>query len=345
MPMSHSRSYRAQPSVTRAHLLLALLVLMSQPAASPALLLGASVIPHGDFAWLPSLLPEGSANRSIAEFVRSGAMKAAALLREASPEVILVIAPHAAALSTSFALYANSGVAGTALLGGDLHNATQPLVAVPLAAAGAPELAVSLATTLAAAHNVSDLTFWGDSEPAPLRWSEIVPLAFLDGFVNASTGGAQVLVWSQPTKRLTCASCMVPELISTGAALAAALAATPQRIWLLVSADLAHTHPAAVNPYPANASAAAAFDAAASSWAAALDAHSLLVTAAQVTDYALSCGFTGMVLAHAALAAAPGGLAAWQPELFAYGAPTYYGMLAAHFGPRGVAVSSDESLL
>lgn len=313
--------------------LLATLLLLSQPNVAPGLLLGASVLPHGDFAWLPSLLAAGSVNRTVAERVHAGARAAAAQLRAAAPDVVLVVAPHGAALDAAFAVYANSGAAGTALLGGDLHNASQPLVAVPLAAAGAPALAAALTAALAPKHNVTGLSFWGDSEPAPLRWSEIVPLAFLGDFVNASHG-AGVLVWTQPAKRLVCASCMVPELLATGGALAAALAAAPQRVWLIVSADLAHTHPAAVNPYAANATAATAFDAAASAWAAALDARALLVTAASLADTALSCGFTGMVLAHAALAAAPGGLAAWRAQLFATGAPTYYGMLAAGFAQR-----------
>ena len=320
----------------RATLLLQLLLLvMRESAVCRGVLLGGSVLPHGDFAWLPSLLPAGSANRSRAEAVRAGAQAVAARIAAASPDVVLVIAPHAAALSIAYAVYGNSGAAGTAALGGDLHNSSVPLVPLSVAAAGAPALAARLAGALAGS-NVTLLTFWGDSEAAPLRWSEVVPLAFLGALVNGSAARTAVAVWSQPASRLACAACLVPQLLALGGALAAQLAAAPERVWLLASADLAHTHPAAVNPYPPNASAAGTFDAAAGEWAAALDADALLRRAGAVVDDALSCGFTGMVLLHAALAAAPGGLRAWTPRLEAPPvAPTYYGMLAAHFEHTG----------
>ena len=82
--------------------LLATLLLLSQPNVAPGLLLGASVLPHGDFAWLPSLLAAGSVNRTVAERVHAGARAAAAQLRAAAPDVVLVVAPHGAALMIEY---------------------------------------------------------------------------------------------------------------------------------------------------------------------------------------------------------------------------------------------------
>ena len=101
---------------------------------------------------------------------------------------------------------------------------------------------------------------------------------------------------------------------------------------------------AAVNPYPANASVAAAFDSAIGAWAGSLNETALLVDAAGVADAAMSCGFTGIVLLHGALRAGVGGLGAWVPALTAGpSAPTYYGMLVATVTRAAAAAAVTEA--
>ena len=145
--------------------------------------------------------------------------------------------------------------------------------------------------------------------------------------------GRSLLVLSLPSRRLTQAEDMVPELLALGASIRRLLdARDAPRVWLLVSADLAHTHPAGVNPYPPNATAASAFDTAIGVWARTLDAPPLVEVAAALASYALSCGFTGLIALHGALAAGPHGITEWTPRVWASpSAPTYYGMMVATF--------------
>ena len=311
-----------------------LLPLLLLPRASTALLVGGSVVPHGDFALVPALLDPASANYSRALALHVAARASAAALRDARPDVVLLVAPHAVALTAAFAIYESSALLGTAVLGGDLHNASAPQLPFTAAAAGAPVFASALAANLSAApagSNVSGLLAFGDSVPMPIQWSEVVPMSLLADVLNGTGAGfPQVAVWAQPQRRLTCASCMVPELLALGAALAAFADAAPQRVWVLVSADLSHVHSAGVNPYPPNDAVAARFDAAVGVWAAALDRDALVVTAAGLADEALSCGFTGLVLLEGALRAARA--APFTPSLMAGpSAPTYYGMMVAVF--------------
>lgn len=201
------------------------------PRLGSAVLVGASVLPHGDFSLVPSLLPEGSVNRSRAQALHDAAFASTAVVASSAPDVILLIAPHAIALTIDFGIYTSSNASGTAWIGGDLHNASTPLVPFTVAVRGAPDVADDLAAVLSQPHNVSAVLPWGDSEPAPLRWSEVVPLSFLAALTNTtlqppppklhtfdtfasissddSEGGLPgVIVWSQPLRRYNCSACM-----------------------------------------------------------------------------------------------------------------------------------------
>ena len=329
-------------------LLFALLLALLAPAPAGGILVGGVVVPHGDFAILPSLLAPGTANYSLAQALHDAAVGPATdAIIAARPDVVLLIAPHAIALTTDFAIYESSLLAGAAAVGGDLHNSSTPLVPFFAAAAGAPAFATALAANLsasAAGANVSGLLAFGDAVPGQLQWSEVIPLSLLSAALNGSSPSPSstslsssrpgLVVWAQPQRRLVCASCMVPELLALGGALAAFADDSVQRVLLLVSADLSHVHPAGVNPYPPNGAVAAAFDAAVGEWAAALDRDKLIVEAAALADDALSCGFTGMVLLEAALRASRG--APWAPRLLSGpSAPTYYGMVVAVFEATG----------
>ena len=185
--------------------------------------------------------------------------------------------------------------------------------------------------TALAAHNpnVSSLAGFADTEPLPLRWGEIVPLAFLNATLRA---GATVIVLSQPTRRYTEAAAMVPELQRLGRVLYREVEAWPERVAVVVSSDLAHTH-LPTGPY-GYSPAAEPFDAACARWAAGLNSTELSVVAAAYVDRAMSCGFTGLVLLDGLLQAAreaPGG--AWNARMLAVAHPTYYGMMVAQMLP------------
>ena len=120
-------------------------------------------------------------------------------MAEQRPDLILLIAPHAIALTNDFAVYTVSNASGTALIGGDLHNASTELVPFTVAVEGAPDLANNLVATLRVV-NVTALLPWADSEPAPLRWSEVVPLWFMASVTNYSASPTRpgVIIWSLP---------------------------------------------------------------------------------------------------------------------------------------------------
>lgn len=299
-------------------------------------LIGGSVLPHGDFALVPQLLPAGTSNRSEAENLHAASFSACGVAESFEPDVILLIAPHAIALTNDFAVYTSSKNGGTALVGGDTHDPDTPLIPFSVLTLGDQTFSNGLVDTLRAqGANVTALLAWADSEPAPLKWSEVVPLTFLANLTNVTTSThapPPVVVWTQPLRRYACSSCMVPELLRLGKEVFTFIESIPQRVWVVVSADLAHTHPAATNPYPANATAASMFDEAMGEWASSLSEHALIDVAASVADTALSCGFTGAVLFHGMLRA--NGLQHWKSHLLSgpYH-PTYYGMLVSTVSP------------
>ena len=139
---------------------------------------------------------------------------------------------------------------------------------------------------------------------------------------------------------------MTDELLALGAALGEQLEAMPQRVAVLVSSDLAHTHLAS-GPYGYSAS-AEPFDEAIGAWASTLADAPLLESARSLVADALSCGYTGLVMLHGLLTRSVAfGRDRWRPMRagpFALAHPTYYGMLVAGFeraAPGGAGTGSD----
>lgn len=71
---------------------------------------GAAVIPHGDFAYDPSLVH----NKNGSLLVHAGAQKAGQYLSDLNPDIILLTTPHGMALTNDFAIYKNSAGDGFA---------------------------------------------------------------------------------------------------------------------------------------------------------------------------------------------------------------------------------------
>ena len=90
----------------------------------------------------------------------------------------------------------------------------------------------------AGGHRVAALSAFADTEPAPLRWGELIPLSFLNATLNATA----LVVLGQPTRRQTDEVAMVPELLALGAALFSHFDALDASVLVVVSGDLAHTH-------------------------------------------------------------------------------------------------------
>ena len=171
---------------------LLLFLLATRPASSRVV--GAAVIPHGDFTFDPSLVHFKNGSKEL-HAAAIGAGKAISALR---PELIFLTTPHGMALERDFAVYENSNASGFASIGQDLHNASFPQYRVQLRRPGDKGLATDLARHLeeAMGANVSGLLNFADSEPAALRWGEVVPLSFLNESKDVPT-----VVWSMPLRR------------------------------------------------------------------------------------------------------------------------------------------------
>jgi aromatic ring-opening dioxygenase LigB subunit len=286
-----------------------------------AKIVGAAVIPHGDFAYDPSLVDYQNGSLQI----HNSSILVGQIISELEPELVFISTPHGLALTNDFAVYQNTNGSGYALIGSDLHNSSFPGYKVPFSTPLAPDFSSQIIDLLRGGRrqNVSGLLGFADSEAISLRWGEIIPLTFLEPYLNKSH--CQTLVWSQPQRRYTQSVAMIPELVGVGRLLAPILEASPMRIVVIISADLAHTHLAS-GPYGYSPD-AEPFDKACGRWASTLDPRPLLVEAASYVDKALSCGYTGLVTLHGILSE----VGTWQPHLYANYHPTYYGMMVAFF--------------
>jgi aromatic ring-opening dioxygenase LigB subunit len=326
-----------------------LIVVLASLAAAGARgeLVASAVLPHGDEGWLPELAAGGGAVAvAAAARVRAAAEAAAAAVLATRPETVVLVSPHAQATRDAWLVYANSAASGAAELGQgqQRRNASAPRETVRAERQGDAALAAAIvrsaACTADEAVRCVALESWADSEPQPLRWGEVLPSAWL---LRADPNATfRLVVLSVPTRRHNSTAHMVPELLRFGRQLARTLAELPQRVALVASVDLAHTH-SPDGPYNFS-DAAQPFDQAVERWARAATDQArraaLLTDAARLVDRALSCGYPGMVLMQGAFdAERMRGTAAtrrcWanvtEPVVEA---PTYYGMLAAAFAPH-----------
>jgi aromatic ring-opening dioxygenase LigB subunit len=173
-----------------------LLSLLSAFSAQ-AVISNIAVIPHGDFALDPSLI--NGVNGS--ERIHNASVLLGAELAATVPDVIMVVTPHGIALSKDFCIYISSNASGFAQIGEDLHNASDPGYAVPLAFQLDDDVSNGLLTALTDSaptpFNVTGILPFADSEPIAIRWGEVVPLYFLRSLVNTTAAPARVVLWSQ----------------------------------------------------------------------------------------------------------------------------------------------------
>jgi aromatic ring-opening dioxygenase LigB subunit len=325
-------------------------------APSSAKIIGTFVIPHGDFAYDPSLVNNTNGSRHV----HRAAVALGAAIANARPDIVLLSTPHGVAADRDFLLYENSAAEGYADVGLDLQDPVKyPPYRVDLSNVS---MDGQLATALvqegrSRGLNVSGLLSFGDDQPQQLGWGEVIPLSFLNATLQ--TGGSRVVVVSSPSRRYSEeAESMVQELLTMGRFFFDYLDnAINETVAVVASADLAHTHLQS-GPY-GYSPAAEPFDLAVGAWAATLEGTWLTDTAAALADDALSCGFTGMVMIQGLIAASQeqeqqqkeqqqqqqqharegsavvgsspssSSNSSWSSFLLADRHPTYYGMMVA----------------
>ncbi|XP_065830095.1 protein CA_C1420-like [Oscarella lobularis] len=297
-----------------------------RPAKSE--IVGAFVLPHGGIALDPAHFPTANATiRNEAWALHEACVDVASVIARLAPDVVLVSTPHGVADLKSFVVYLNEKAAGSA----DTDNCACPPCCYDVQVAMDAELATNLVSHLGVKNsNVSGLSAFGppreNSEIFPLMWGEVIPLYFTLGAtgLNKTT---KVVVLSQPSRRYNHSIEMIGELTKLGQDMHVYLSSIRERIAIIVSGDLAHTHLKS-GPY-GYSSAAEPFDKACGYWASTLIGSYLIDDAARYANKALSCGYTGFVMLQGILSS--GGT--WKPRLLANYHPSYYGMMVASFLP------------
>ena len=176
---------------------------------------------------------------------------------------------------------------------------------------------------------VSGIYSYNDETPIPLNWGEIIPLMLLQSqdidssssssFSASSKNSIQKdvdhtrprpLILTFPHRRYDHAVDMVPELLRMGNRIMEWIETRPERIGVVISGDLAHTHQE-TGPY-GYSNASGLFDTAMEEWAdgsneetsrnsdpcSVMSVQAILDKAPKLQPDAKSCGFTGYILWH-----------------------------------------------
>jgi len=325
-----------------------LLVALVRQAAGA--LVGAAVLPHGDFAFDPSLLQglADSKDYDQANALHHGSLQAASFVTGLQPDVIVLTTPHGLETSWDLVFYGNSYLKGSAVVGGDLiesfaakhHGATGfAQYDVSLNVRGASTLSgVLLDAAIKTGSNATLLKSWQDVLPQELHWGEVLPLELIRRAAGAR-GLPPVAVVGLPLARYNFTSAVAGGVRKMGQALGRALARDiTQRVAFVVSTDLSHRHWS--NTSFGFSPEAQPFDDSIGRWASSLDTGALLDSKMLArADHIYSCGYLGLVLLHGVLEGA--GEMVSSKLTAAPAAPTYYGMMAATFA---LGVGDDQAM-
>ena len=297
---------------------------------------GAYVMPHGGISIAPWNL--NTTNQTVkreAWAIHDACTKVGDMVRVLEPDLVVLSTPHGIADLNNFVFYFNPVGSGSA----DTDNCVCPPCCFNVSVDLEVNVTHSLLTNLRNLNiAVSALSAFGppgqSQEPFPLKWGEVIPLYFLKKSPSLSKP-FDVVILSQPSRRYTEDVKMIPELLQLGKHLYSYLESTPQKVAIVISGDLAHTH-SKDGPYGYSPE-AEPFDLACGHWLGSLSSSALLVDAAGIVDKALSCGFTGFVMLQGLLEEA--GLDKWTSELLANYHPSYYGMMVGAVHRSAASVS------
>ena len=309
-------------------------------------IIGAAILPHGDFAYDPSLV--NYENGSL-ELHNASMAVGDWIMNEMKSDLIFLSTPHGMALDDDFLIYENEQESGYALVGGDLHNSSVNLTKITLNITSNGQLATSLTNILRDknpmnGNNISGILGFANSNPLPISWGEIIPIKYLQNATknNDQTLLPQFIIFSMPLRRYNHSVEMKQEFLNKGKDIWNILndeeITGNLNIFVLISADLAHTHYANVMPY-GYCACAEPYDTAIGEWISTMDAEYLLDRASYEQSVgAMSCGYTGFVLLQRMFNGSLDSNAKWRSQLMANYHPTYYGMAVGNFTRTDILV-------
>lgn len=254
------------------------------------------VMPHGAMI-LDLSLSELPVNT---ELLHHACAENSVLLKQSECDVLILCTPHGISLGKSIGLYANEELKGSAAWK-DLWSDFTCEALVDME---------STTDLLNLFHkndiNADTITCFSQGCCGNLAWGEVVPLWFCkDTLSTKNTVGhsMKLIVMSWSRQRLQCRD-YINEGIRCGQVLQEFASAHPKRVSIMMSCDLAHTHPTPLgtpdifcSSYPVNSDISSTFDRYIVDWAKALledhdvdIAHDLLLNQASViADEALVC--------------------------------------------------------
>jgi aromatic ring-opening dioxygenase LigB subunit len=270
------------------------------------------IAPHGDLAIEEACAEE---ERALAPATQRAMQEMARRVAAAAPDVALVATPHNVHVEGHMAVLVSSTVAGrfdeaANQLPLSLRVDRELALAVhrSMNEAGIPTVAISFGGNVAAESS------------SPIDWGTLVPM----WHISREAPDLPVVVVA-PARDLDPAAHVV-----AGATIVRAARALGRGIAFVASADQGHGH-SADGPYGFHAE-SAAFDAKAADIVRRGALEELTANPVEEARAALVDSWWQMLMLHGALEEDGG---RFEPELLAYEAPTYYGMLTATFGARG----------
>jgi aromatic ring-opening dioxygenase LigB subunit len=325
-------------------------------STADAVFVGTVLLPHGDFALDPTFIPSHETKeRTIANSIASASRRAGSwLIDQTEPDILFLTTPHGIKLDYDYGIYMSNTGSGYATIGKDAIISDQKK-------RGKLPYNVSLSNIdLAPVHGVGeDLLKWlqhgknhpvsgiysyNDDTPMPLSWGEIIPLLLLPSWNQSDRHQSSIrppppkpLIWTFPYRRYDHAPDMVEELLSIGGDIMTWIQLRPERIGVVISGDLSHTH-LSNGPYGYSA-ASTMYDNAIGQWLNSSlsdlcnDANvtaALLERARALQPNAKSCGFTGYVVWHGMMCHTKTSItSSFRSKLLSIGNVTYYGMASA----------------
>ena len=195
-------------------------------------LVAAAVLPHGDFAFDPSLLSNPT-SRAAADGLHRGSLLAGRLLADAAPDAIVLTTPHGLQTSWDVGIYQNAALQGVATVGRDLQESfgpASPRKLYPVSLDGQTDagLAQQIMDVLSARHNVTLQRGWNGVLPMPLHWGEVLALSYV---ANASAAHClpPLVTLGLPLSRYNLSSAVATGFLQLGRDLGRLLEASSKR--------------------------------------------------------------------------------------------------------------------
>ncbi|MBD3191179.1 MAG: hypothetical protein GF308_11065 [Candidatus Heimdallarchaeota archaeon] len=273
--------------------------------------IGAFILPHGPIILNPS--KEGIP--SSAKKIHYAMLEASKHIEQLEPDIVFLTTPHSIALSHNFGIYLNRAGKGNASWEGEYEDYE---IEIDFAQSLAIELVDCLQEKELA---VNGITAFSSGMNAPLRWAEVVPLWFLKKVPTKT----KYLLLSQPIRPFISPPLdRIPELKKLGTNLKSYFDFLAEKVVVIISADLAHTHTEDA-PYGFSET-AEPFDELMENWAVSLNEELLLKKALPLLDQAMCCGYYGFIILQSMLKKTN-----FTPRVIIRATPSYYGMMVVEY--------------